>query len=125
MHAKGAKTMLTIKHRGYLYQWAFWLTAPWSCPFPNQATNLCALFWRTVVVTPAKIVAIGVILGILVLAHIEEAILGWFFVLVPWIMVGAVFGGIWCAGKGKEASPIKETIHGIKERYCPIVRVEE
>lgn len=123
--------MMTVNGNGPLVEWAY--------KFEERVplyTNLCALFWRTVLFTPLKIGAIGLVLGLLVLWHEYLWFQAWWMALAP---VGGVAGllgtiafGVWCEDRFRERKlrPAEDrtlvylVYRSIKDRYCPLIRID-
>lgn len=122
--------MITIKESGLLARWAYLLSDYTPCQ-----TTLCTLFWRSVLLTPIKLIGVGVFLGALLYVLIwlpfkEFGLFGPLIAplftgfLVLWFIVLGKIKERWSDNDYPEPSIIMEGLRGIKEKYCPIVRIE-
>ena len=121
---------MKLSERNWLVRFAF-LGSDWDVP--NQ-TSLCALFWRivwrlvvaaflltvvtafAVIIYQAPLTAIGtfVFIGILLCAIIGIGELQYRYNAYQ---RGVEYGEL-------EPSPLVETLHAVKNRVCPIIRIE-
>ena len=122
---------MKVNTKNWLFRWAYLFKMDRDYV---HTTTLCALFWRSVLLTPA---VIGLIAAPVVAVAYQTALNGWWWLgLRTLIVTGCAIGFIgvialcaWLDGepspkRRKEPSVIREAIRGIKERYCPIVYVE-
>lgn len=132
--------MLTVNHRNWFFKWAYLINFQ-DTRDAIDVTTLCSLFWRSAVLTPLKlcvlsspVVGMGYWIGVTDRETVREVI-----VLVVWVVGGMSFAihmdnrarakrerdeAMGIKPKPPKPSFIGETIRGIKERYCPLVRVE-
>lgn len=113
-----------------LVRWAYFL----SEQNPPKHTNLCNLFWRTVLLTPLKLSAFLCLLGTVLLAALILPVmqLGWWGLLVTPTVLGIIYIIFFTVDRRsgrqtKSQKPpglVKEAIKAIKERYCPLITLE-
>jgi ABC-type phosphate transport system permease subunit len=132
--------MLTLKRDGALMQWAYkwnsgFLLTNTSWNKLGNVTTLCDVFWRSVLITPMKFMAIGLPVGLLFSLLLTEFLLDprRFVITVLILVLGLslVVSGVAVAAYchiHKERitdSMIYEFARGIKNNYCPVVKLED
>ncbi len=121
---------MTLSRNHWLIRWAFLLT---DDDRPFGSVSLCSLFWRSVFETPLKLI-IGLIF-ISVVVHLGFYLpfqkLGWLDLLVVPSIVGGIIGiGFLLAFVDErnlygKPSLIETAWRGFKDRYCPIIKLED
>lgn len=117
---------MTLDSKGWVYWWAYLLTEWYNKPIPGAQTNLCKVFWRCVFWTPAKLTLIGAGTAFagFGLFYIPFKDFGWLGLLITPGVLGGLAGLGWALSKGFQSETLAEVHRAIKERYCPIVKVE-
>mgnify|MGYP001605284607 FL=1 len=115
---------MELKRDGRLARWAY-LWSDWGVP---RDTNVCTLFWRTVLGTPLKflpIVTIGI--GLLILLY--QMYINWstawpiLVTSISLIVAGFLLYLLGTRAARTESFQVTRAyVHGVKKRYCPIVR---
>jgi len=108
---------MQIKHNSWLYTWAFWSTSRYA---RKDTVDLCTLFWRSVLVTPAKLT--------LILAGV--VFIGFGLVSVPFLVLLVVVAVVsfviaMIVGTVKVVTYVgtTEVYRSFKDKYCPIYEV--
>lgn len=126
---------MKLSTHNWLFRWAYLFKIDRDYV---RTTTLCAIFWRSVLLTPLVLALIS--LPVVAIAY-QTALNGWWWLGLRVLMgLGAlvvVVGiGALCAWleereykqsfktRRDEPSVIRGAIKGIKERYCPIVYIE-
>lgn len=105
---------MKLTRSNWLLKWAF---LGESLPYRN--TTLCALFWRIVLFTPMKLIVAGSLVGLLLIFPWFD--LGWKAIFL-YLGVAGFFGVDALVGY---AGFIGEAVKGIKEKYCPLIQIED
>ena len=124
---------MRLSSRHVVVWWA-WL---FEIPKPYQ-TDLCSLFWRTVLFTPLKLtvfMAIGFMLAVVIVDITVD--IGWITLAVVFLSIIGAFvlagGVVWLLTRQairqatKQAifhNPIVKGASYIKEHYCPLIQIE-
>lgn len=120
---------MTLSDRNLLIRWAFLFESQSRRP---SETNLCALFWRCMLLTPLKltgIAGVGVVVSVFIISALD---IGWKNVLLA-LGIAATMGGVigltvW-AGTSREvraavvASPLGQAVAYGKANYCPAITI--
>jgi len=128
--------MLSVSQRNWFFRWAYLINFQ-DTRNDVEVTTLCSLFWRSVFLTPLKLalfsapaVGVGYWVGVTPLGEVAKVI-GFLAVVVAWFCLGHWLDKRDTARKERERregtvrqpSFLHEAYRGIKERYCPLVRV--
>lgn len=122
--------MLNVTTRNWFFRWAYLFKSDRDY---ITTTTVCELFWRSIIVTPFQIAVMAVPVIALSLAVAKEGWLRVFGTIIVALVLalGLVVLMSWIAERqyhrSLDAKPrnrfLREAYRGIKERYCPIVRV--
>lgn len=118
---------LTISRKSWLLKWAYFLEH--TVFYSGEKFSLCPIFWRTILLTPIKLLAIcAVAFTVLALPYIK---LGWWGIalqaaIVAWVsVIFFVCDRISNRGRGKRKPSIVVAFYrGVKDKYCPLIEVE-
>lgn len=120
---------MEISRRSKLLRWAYLLSD--KHPHTHQAdVNLCNVFWRTIVLTPLKLAAIGAGIGFLFYLFVWRPVveLGWVgLLLLPGIVVaGGIVAFLAMSTRDYDVtkSAAAEWLHAKKRGYCPLIRLK-
>ena len=117
---------MQINRKGMLVRWAYlW------CGVPNQ-TDICALFWRTVLLTPLTLLAAVLIAGTtLVTLGVVPYLLfqdgGWIGLLYIPVVIVIPWGIMlmrYAATKTEAGLVIRQGIKGFRSQYCAVIRLK-
>ncbi len=110
----------------FIRYWVYLHTQVGLGYIPSQ-TNLCTMFWKTVLITPVSIVlAICPGLPVLLLGALGYG----FFRLFRWLGVGRAFVKIRLGSRivdmlEEGADVIDEFVIAKKKKYCPLIEIRE
>ena len=121
---------MRISRNSLIIRWAYLLMVVLGDPIPRQ-TSLCALFWRTVLITPLWI-------AIFVTAVLFVGFLGYQAWLKPWEALWAVIiitgpalvllAGVethdYLTADTDSPSIIRGGFRAVKDKLCPIVKLD-
>jgi hypothetical protein len=119
---------MSCTHR--LVRWAYF-----AASYTPAQTNLCAVFWRSVLVTPLKLLGLAFFLYFVVYALLIYPVLalGWWGLLSGPIVAGllmlSVLASDWfrrCPSTSDSGQPsvLATTFRAMKARYCPIIEID-
>ena len=105
----------------------------WAWLFESRRpyhTDLCTLFWRTVLLTPLKLAGwgiLGLVVSMFIVNIIEVGI--WVVLIMVGGLVTIVFlvgGTIWvgCHPRVQRSAPA-QAIQYVKQHYCPRIELED
>lgn len=128
---------LKVTTRNLFFRWAYLFTTQ-KTRDDMRTTTICALFWRSVLLTPITI--IGMSIPVIVLGF-TAARIGWvavvlrivgvvgaaaaLCVVIAWVESRSYVRSLDRSLEARKPSWIKEAYRGIKDRYCPLLRVEK
>jgi hypothetical protein len=119
--------MESISRRSWLYRWAYLFVSNWRRP---DEVNVCALFWRCVLLSPLKVSPFVIV----------PTAFGWLIYMDPWgfmqmagITAGVVTAlatvawvGMLLFGENEhDRGLLGEYIHAKQQQYCKFLKVED
>ena len=116
---------MELRRNSWIVRWAylFEYRRVWV-----RQTSICALFWRTVLLTPLKIAvpsSVLVMLAFVAYTHPWNFLKALLLIGVIGLTTAAIVGIVEAADSGSiQRSLVGRGITAIKDRYCPIVSIE-
>ena len=123
---------MELQKNGRAIRWAYMFE-----DFTPCQTTLCAMFWRTVMITPLKLAFLASIISLVLYTvfWIPVHIWGWWGLLafpgiitllagIPWISYEYTEWRSIRVDAHKEPSVIIEGIKALKSRFCPIITIK-
>ena len=113
--------------------WIVWWAYLWEGAPPHQ-TSLCALFWRTVALSPVKVFSLGCVIALIgsavyeypwrsvALVGVVASILG-AIVLIAWLVDEVEFRHR--PRQPEQPSVVRDGFRAIKGKVCPIVTLTD
>ncbi len=119
--------MFKFKQSSWFIQYWVYLHTQIGMGYIPSQTNLCTMFWKTVLITPVSIV-LAICPGIPVL--LIGAIGYGFFRLFRWLGIGRAFGKMRLGRRIGDTMEdgvdiIAEFVVAKKEKYCPLIEIRE